>query len=478
MPTNLSHSLHAPRRHSPEQVDALFARQRLQDATGVQIHLALALGACFFAGWSTTFTEWAAGPVLICFLVRMTGQHSILEPLAFDRVLRLLLAWGAWVGLSVLWSQGRRDGSHAWLNDVQSLRFLPMALILWPVMDRRNWLIVALLAGIACGQFSQIIHLAAIISHSTWQPYHRMPGRVSGWWDPVVGGDVLCAGLGLWLGAAIFASAAGARWVGTIGSLATLGCIALTGTRGAWIGAALLLLIAGGIGLWRVRPRGRVLWPWAISMLAAGMIASAGGYLLLQSKDAANRPDIAARLHQGIEEVRGAFGPDGYRSDTGLRIAMWRWGLGAFRTHPLLGVGAGGFQPWVQSQTSETAAALDVPAGAIPHVHSHAHSWFIHTGATLGIIGIVLLVALTSCAIVGGFLHRPLSAARGAAAALTANQQRAPWWHDAFLAGPALGLIGLACAGLFDSITINQQTAYIFYLLVALCLPSRPREDA
>ena len=465
-----------PRRQTPEQVDALFARQRAGDRLGVRIHLVLAMGACFFAGWPTTYIEWAALPVLICFLVRMTGQHAILEPLVFDRVLRLLLAWGAWVGLSVLWSEGRRHGvvgSHAWLNDVQSLRFLPLAVILWPVMDRRGWLIGALLAGIICGQFSQLIHFITIVSHSSWTPYHRMPGRISGWWDPVVGGDVLCAGLGLWLGAAIFAAAIRTRWIATLGSLATLACIALTGTRGAWIGAALLLLIAGAIGLWLVRPRQRVPWPWAYSVVAVGLVAGAGGYVILQSESTTHRPDIAARLHQGIDEVRGAFGPNGYQSDTGLRIAMWRWGLGAFRTHPIRGVGAGGFRPWVRLQTPESAAALDAPAGAIPLVHSHAHSWFIHTGATLGIVGLALLLALTACAIVSGL--------RGTTtlAALVAASRPAPiWWHDSLAIGPALALIGLACAGLFDSITINQQTANMFYLLIALCLPSRPREDA
>jgi O-antigen ligase len=449
-------ALHIPRPQTPEQVQTLFVAQRRGDRVGHAIHLALALGGCFFTGWSTSYAEWCMLPVLICFLVRMTGQHRVLEPLAHDRVVRLWVAWGAWAGLSVLWSYGRAPGVHEWLNDVQSLRFFALPLVLWPVMDRRNWLIAAVVAGIACGQLSQNVHLATISLHTSWMPYHREMGRITGWWDPAVSGSILCAGLGFWLSAGVFGKTVRARMIGATGSLATLGCIALTGTRGAWIGAALLLGIACWMLLRRSRSQGFAIGAVAAVALAAGTLGVGAWMYVADVKDPSTLPGIAQRLRHGVDEVRGALGPHGYESDTGLRIAMWRWGWAALRTHPLFGVGAGGYRPWVQSRTEEEAAELHAPAGAIKLVHSHAHSWYVHTFATLGVIGGALLLWLVGTAILAGL--------RGS--------------HDSglFACGPPMALLGLACAGLFDSITINQQTALLFFVLLALCLPCRPRE--
>jgi hypothetical protein len=47
-------------------------------------------------------------------------------------------------------------------------------------------------------------------------------------------------------------------------------------------------------------------------------------------------------------------------------------------------------------------------------------------------------------------------------------------WARGYDAGPALALVGLVCAGLFDSVQVNQQTAYWMWLLVALCMAWRP----
>ena len=179
-----SGSFHIPRRLSPEEVDALFAAQRSGDPVGVKIHMLLALGACFFAGWSTSFVEWAALPVLICFLVRMTGRHAILEPLAHDRVLRLLLVWGAWMGVSVLWSAGMHDpvtGAWPWLAEAKSLRFLAMAVILWPVMDRRSWLANTMYSP---GLVSTSGQLRVVLSLGVYHPDSRT--RFSKPWRPIL----------------------------------------------------------------------------------------------------------------------------------------------------------------------------------------------------------------------------------------------------------------------------------------------------
>jgi hypothetical protein len=39
-------------------------------------------------------------------------------------------------------------------------------------------------------------------------------------------------------------------------------------------------------------------------------------------------------------------------------------------------------------------------------------------------------------------------------------------------------MVGLVCAGLFDTIQVNQQTAYWMWLLVAMSMRLRPRAAA
>ena len=174
-----------------------FARQRATDRLGLGIHLGFAAAYVLLAGWPTTWVTWSALPLLVCLLIRITGHLYILEALCWDHVTRLTVALAAWIGLSALWSSG---GPKDLLGDATGMLFALAIPILYPVLDRRRLLLIALVAGIACGQLSQVVHLAGIKFNIQQLQWHRFSDRVSGWWDPVVGGSVLCAGLGVWCG--------------------------------------------------------------------------------------------------------------------------------------------------------------------------------------------------------------------------------------------------------------------------------------
>src|SRR5690606_40313370 len=62
----------------------------------------------------------------------------------------------------------------------------------------------------------------------TW---NRLPGRNSGWWDPVIAGSLLTAALGLHLPAALWGKKVW-RALGIAGCAITLPGILATGTRG------------------------------------------------------------------------------------------------------------------------------------------------------------------------------------------------------------------------------------------------------
>lgn len=460
-------ALHLPTRLTGAQVDALFARQRERDPWGVRIHFVLALGAAFLAAFPTTWVEFGSLPVLACFFIRMTGQHPILEPLGFDRIARLTVLWCVWVAASLLWTAAlpATTGDRSWLTEIGMLRWAGFVAVLYPVIDRRGWLMAALAAGLACAQVVQAGHVIGHVLHIPALDYGRAAGRFSGWWDPVVGGSVLVCALGLHLGAALAARTALVRAVAMILSSAALAGVFATGTRGAWIGAVLVIAAALALFAWRTRPRRRLLVPCA----ALAIICAAGLAIVWATVG----HSLRQRLDAGIAEVRGALSTGDYSTDTGMRLAMWRWALIEARTHPLLGVGVGGFRPWAAQHPNgqTTADAPRAERAPLPQPHAHAHSWPLHVLATTGIVGAAIMLALIMASMYSGLRAEPSPAAA----------QHPGIWRglaSAYSLAPPLGIAGLAFAGAFDSITVNQQTACLLFFLIAMCVPSVPGRAA
>lgn len=456
-------------RPAQSELTRLFAVQLESDPFGHRLHVGCAAVACFLAGFPTTVAEWAGAPLFACFLIRMFTHHRMLGPLVWDPLSRLTVLFIAWIGVSALWTYGGRGN---WVQDGQSLRFALLIPAIYPVLDRRNVLLTALTLGLLCGQGSQLVHLVSQWSGHT--VFDRDPQRISGWWDPVMAGSLLCACLGLVLGRFKLDGPIAWRWMPAI--LTTLGGIAITGTRGAWIAAVLLvglatvLMLRGVAAAPALRRRG---------LLALGVLA---GVLAVSIAAVLVTPPARARFDRAVSEVRGALSSKNYTTDTGLRIAMARWAIIEFTSHPLRGVGAGGYQPFAaarctQMPQSNAAANTDSgearkakrrrastepprpidPETKLPLPHAHAHSWFLHTAATLGVPGLLLLLGSLAIAM------RPLWSR---AAALDRNAHAA-----------ALGLLGLTLAGLFDTIHVNQQTAYVLFVLLALLNNMTPARE-
>ena len=291
-----------------------------------------------------------------------------------------------------------------------------------------------------------------------WLTWSRFEDRNSGWWDPVVGGSVLCGALGLHLGGLVLGRSARQRVVGGALAVVTLAAIAATGTRGAWIGAAGLAGFAVLLAVWRAvlgrRERTdlkvsgtRVVIGAVVALACAGAVWFAAG------------PTIVSRARETRAEMDRAMKGD-LSTFTGQRLAMWGWSWRAVQEHPLRGVGAGGFRAWADQCKAADARERNEPAPK-PMLHAHAHSWFIHAAAATGVIGLGLMLALAATCAWNGL--REAGPAGGRAT-----------WSAGYDAGPAFALVGLAAAGLFDTIHVNQQTSFWLWLLVALCMKRRP----
>jgi len=388
------------------QWDAAFSELERRAPKGQGVHLLLACLAMFGAGMPTTLAESLVWPVTICALLRLPRTRIVAASCFSQPFFWAVAAYAAWNAVSLAWSPDPVEG----FDQLGAARFALVTISIWPVVNRRIVLIVCLLAGYALGNVSQLVEIV-----TAWEP-NIAPGRDSGWWGPAVSGSILLVPLGLYLSIA----RTGHVWIGATGSAVTLLGLAATGTRGAWIAAAVVLAVAVvliGLRTFRGGRTRLVVLLGALAVTAAGLLAFGG--------------TIGGRIDNAREEIGAALQEGDYDSSTGRRLQMMQVAASASLEHPVGGVGAGGFKDywrrWLE-RNGMTNATL-----------AHAHNQFLHTAATAGAIGawllIPILVAFT-------------------ASVRTTNP------------GPGIGFValGLVLVSAFDCVLINQQT------MMAICL--------
>jgi O-antigen ligase len=144
--------------------------------------------------------------------------------------------------------------------------------------------------------------------------------------------------------------------------------ILLSGSRGAWLGAGLGVILALALGATRLRAgswsaASLTKWARAHSLLLIPVLVGVVGVVTLG-------PSLLARFAQG--------GGD-------LRLDLWRSALTIFGDHPIFGAGPG---TWVQLKVA--ANPVGVPNLILPH----AHDLYVQAAAELGIVGLAAMAIL------------------------------------------------------------------------------------
>jgi O-antigen ligase len=429
----------------PARVRADLARAAADDPFGDRVHTWLAAAWCFLLAFPTSVVEIASIPLLVFFALRTPKIWRTWGSFAVQPATLAIGAWIAWQALSLAWSGDRPQG----LQELAANRWIWTLWVLWPVMHRRPLLIAALAAGFLCGNLSQLGHSIGKVLGWGWLTWPRLENRNSGWWDPVVGGSLLAGALGLHLPAAVMGRGR-ERLIGVAGAAITLVAIFATGTRGAWIAAAGLVvasLLSGAVVL--VRRGGGASSPRKM------VIAAAAAVVFLELGAVLLKDTIVARYNQGRAEVAAALDRGDYSSDTGKRLLMWQAAAEAIKARPLTGVGAGGYRPWSLEHVRVNDRPLPPEA-----IHVHAHSAPLHITATTGLPGLALAGIVVALALYGAF------------AGLRPEEL------GTYAAGPGFAIMGLMLAGLFDPVHLNAQTGAFLATLMALCLLSRPAAAA
>lgn len=405
--------------------DAAFGWMHAVDPRGDRLHLAAACLGMFLLAGPVTVTELAFAPLLVVFLLRWKSAgpvwiHGFGQP-------AVLVALGlmAWTGLSLAWSADRAQG----LDELARLRWFLLPGLVFPAIAGRGPMVRALAAGLFVAGLAQ---LASGLGPLAPLFETRRPGRISGWWDPVVAGSVQCGAAGLFLAPALRGSGRG-RWCATAGLAVAVAGVVASGTRGAWIACALLLL-AGGIAAVRgASARTR----------RAAIGAGLAGCLLAAGVAVAQREGLAVRLTQARAELEAAAAGD-LNTPTGGRLAVMGLAVEAGLRRPW-GLGAGGLQPAATERFGPAHAASGL---------AHAHSSPLHLFGTLGLPGLAL----------GGLL----------AWVMLRNALDAGALPGSLESGLPYAAAGVLLAGAFDAVHLNTQTCALLGALAALSPAYRP----
>jgi len=458
------------RHNSADALDAAYAEQRRVDPFGHRLHALLGALWCCLACGPVSVVELGIIPVFLAFAIRWPRHVAVDARGLFQPGVLVAWAWIIWLGVTVSWSTGRTLG----IEEVMACRFATSMVFLLPVLDRRRWLIGGLIAGLFLANGAQIVHAIGVYADIPSLQFPRMPHRNSGWWQPVVGGTILTAGLGLHL-PAMLTGRGWSRLLGIIGVIASWAAVLATGSRGAWLASGGLTVIALGWGASRAPWRKFALGHLPV-LLAAMLCVGLLGYRSLW-------PTIQSRGEAGVEEVRLALNDHDYSTDTGARILMAQVAWDAFTSNPVRGIGAGGFRTWGAARLRDAGRLADSRL-----LHNHAHDTFLQIAATTGGVGLVLFGGTVGLALWGGLgLRRRRKADHAPSHAVEAGPATPALMSalrtdvarrrlSGYDAGPGFALLGMLLVGTFDVIHINAQTSAVLWIVLTLCLRNRPHD--
>lgn len=338
-----------------------------------------------------------------------------------------LLLLAVLVAAVVLFS--RSSANVPWSEADNRLRILAMplfALALAALRPERAWFWAGAWVGLAA---------ACAIALSQYLGGLPRPG---GWTNPIGFAEVA---LGLMVIVAFCRPPARAAWV-LFGLLAGVATIVMTGSRGVWPGLVIVAITAFATGAWRLQVPLRT---WLLFASLVSILAWIATPLVATRIDALQR-----------DAVRYEVGD--FDTSLGARLDLLTVAGDAFLAHPWRGVGVGNFGSYLQA--SPICADSEPAFCRLGHAHSDLPEW----AATMGIPGLLAIIALYGVPLVL-FARERRRAARPSSSAATAG---------------LLFVATFALCGLTQSMFAHQLVAAFYATMVGLlagyCLLEREHE--
>jgi O-antigen ligase len=401
---------------------------------------------CFCSVGSMAMVELGGLPALVLYLVLLPRMWRLGVRVFLQPVVLGIIAWAAWIAISLLWSPDRSKG--VW--ELGTSRFGWFIIVLWPMLRHRRSLIVSLALGFLASNGAQLALALVRACKPEWDFNPRYPDRNPGWWvHPTICGYMLVAAVGLHIPGACLARGRG-TWLARAALVVTWMGILATGTRGAFLAGGALTVagaLAGFVSRWRnAQPAKRL-------RLVGGMLLLTLAGALIVAGVASSDTSVGNRMREGIDEVSRFVQAGDVSTFTGARAEFAAWAWEQFREHPLRGVGAGGYEASVH-----TMLAKSNREARTPHIPPQAHNTFLHAAATLGLVGLAI-----GAWVAWGVLRGAYDLAKGR----WATRDAGPFW----------ALLGMLAVTPFDVLYVNSPPSALLAVLFALSLPAPGSEQ-
>jgi O-antigen ligase len=423
------------------ELAAEIARVRERDANGHVAHAIVATLAIFMQPIANAPANIGFGMLVAMCALRVHRLWRVWALMFREPFWLLLVAWAAWTGITLLWSEDVAYGARQW-GGFRAILWVPM---LWPVIDRWRWLVGALLAGVACANGLQVSQY-----FGGW-PTAR-PGKLTG------GGFHMYVFMGAWCAIAFAIwtmMAVSLRWKAALASvafasLAAIGLV-IAGTRGSLVGAGVEVIVIAA--LLAVRQRGWV--KRAAVRAAVGAVILAVVWLVVGEKVQQKFDALVVR------DTAVAAGTAGTTTDAPQtvasmrlnmqdgRMAVWRFAIRQWQQAPWSGVGFGTVLARAKSVDEHEPGLEKAERKGVVEL-GHPHSTSVQTLAETGLIGFALYASWVISALWIGW--RLLGADR---------PPNCPQWLPPALLGAALAFF---VASQFDCYQMNS-TAFAIGLL-------------
>ena len=413
---------------------------RLRDPVGQQVHTALACLYLFLLPLQTAPKDILFVMLTGYALLRLPNTWRCYTVLLRDSVGWLMLAWLLWHAAAVLWSLDPAEG----VKELRSHRIILTPLILWPVIDRLTWMVIALLIGVFGQNMVQLLQALRLFG---FEP--NQWGRLRGLIHPIHTGTFALAALLLcvsalcvlpWRGRSVRALLPFA--LALIGGLAALFGFIGAGSRGPWI--------AGLVALPCLFVLLMIHYPTARRRL---LISAVPACIVMALLIIPLRGYLGDRVTDAVEQLEEAIEEEDFDSDVGLRIGLWRWAGRGFMEAPLFGMGSGSYALYVERTPEFIELAAERPPDRPAEAKTQPHSLYMHVLFSHGLVG--ALVAFPALLIVTVRLLR-----------------RRP--ESVFTCGLFAVMISWLVGTMFDSYNTSGAQFGLYGLLMAAALPWRP----
>ena len=353
------------------------------DLIGEPAHLFAAIVAIVCEAISTASSSVGIGILFCATALRAPALLPSWKQMLSQTWFKLLLLWIAWMAISIAWSLDSEKG----FDRLKALAFFIWLPFLWPLYKQWRWLFAGFLLSaviLQCIQFA-----------GAFGATHHGQTLIKGLRHPTVVGEWNAIALSCWLFLAVSVGWRAMTFCVPLAVMSAIGFI-WAGQRGALFGILVEIVIANIVLLFAVSGwLRRILIRLLLSVIVIG-----GVYFFIGE-------GLSSRVKLLYEETIKSYGF--VVNDTAgpieinqfityeERIAMWKMSIIAWRAHPIIGVGYGGYSKATEHIDDVVCPNFDI------HQHDQPHSLYVMILTENGLVGLTLFLLWSGAFFVRAF---------------------------------------------------------------------------